>query len=222
MFCAQCGAHCQADDRFCSSCGAPLRASVPGPQPEAPAQGSPADWSEIVDYRVLTAIPEVHDRVAHAAAQASAPMSAADFLAVADKAIAPLVSSTVSTESIMQLVQPIYERMGMQTGKTQTEEVPWPTGRVIVAVLCSCARRSMTIGAVHQGADGVVIEATLPSSALAMKSTLVATIARSSPGTSVQAAAATKGQLYDWGRSKRTLQTLFEDVAALAAPDIVG
>lgn len=222
MFCSQCGAHCQADDRFCSSCGAPLRTSVLSPQPGAAAQGSPADWSEIVDYRMLIAIPEVHDRVAHAAAQASAPMSAADFLAVADKALAPLVSSTVPTESIMQLVQPIYERMGIRTGKTQTEEVRWPTGRVIVAVLCSCARHGMTIGAVHQGADGVVIEATLPSSALALSSTLVATIARSPSATSLQAAAASKGQLYDWGRSKRTLQTLFEDVARLAAPDIVG
>jgi hypothetical protein len=80
----------------------------------------------------------------------------------------------------------------------------------------------MTVGAVHQGADGVMIEASLPSSALALKSTLVTTIARSASGTSLQAAAASKGQLYDWGRSKRTLQTLFEDVAALAPPDVVG
>lgn len=221
MFCSQCGAHCQADDRFCSSCGAPLQTSVPSPQPEA-APSSPADWSNIVDYRVLTAIPEVHDRIAHATAQASAPISAADFLAIADKALVPLVSSTVPTASIMQLVQPIYERMGIQTEKTRTEEVPWPAGRVIVAALCSCARRGMTVAAVHQGTDGVVIEATLPSSALALKSTLVATIARSSSATRLQAVAATKGQLYDWGRSKRTLQTLFEDVEALARPDIVG
>jgi hypothetical protein len=150
MFCSQCGAQGQEGDRFCSSCGAPLRTSaVLSPQPGAASQGSPSDWSDIVDYRVLTAIPEVHDRVAHSAAQASASMSAKDFLAIADKALAPLVSSSVPTESVMQFVQPIYERMGIQTGKTRTEDVPWPTGRVIVAVLCSCARHGMTIGAVH-------------------------------------------------------------------------
>jgi hypothetical protein len=223
MFCSQCGAQGQDGDRFCSRCGAPLRSpDDAGPTQAAAAEAAPADWSDTVDYRALIAIPEVHDRIAAATAQASAPMSAKDFLATAEKALAPVYSSSVPTESVMQFVQPIYERIGIQTGKARTEQFPWPAGRVIVAVLCSLARHASPIGAVRQGRDGVVIDATLPSSALALKTTLVVTVTRKPQGTSVEVAAASKGQLYDWGRSKRTIQTVFDDIAALAPANVVG
>ena len=193
MFCSQCGAPTQEGDRFCSRCGASLRdPSTPASGPVVGEPAPPTDWSDMIDYRALISIPEVHDRIAHATAQATAPLSTKDFLAMADKALAPIASSPVPTQSVMQFVQPIYERMGIRTGKTRTEAVPWPVGRVIVAVLCSMARHTVTIGAVHQGADGVVLEATLPSSAYSLKTTLVVTITRRPPGTSVQAAASTR------------------------------
>jgi hypothetical protein len=95
-------------------------------------------------------------------------------------------------------------------------------GRVIVAVLCSLARRGMTITTVHPAQDGCVIEASVPSSAFVFTATLVVTVRRHGPGSSLQAAATAKGQLYDWGRSRATLNTLFADVAAGAPGDVVA
>jgi hypothetical protein len=44
---------------------------------------------------------------------------------------------------------------------------------------------------------------------------IVITVERQKEGTSVEAATVIKGQVFDWGKSKRLLNSLFEDISSL-------
>jgi hypothetical protein len=234
MFCSQCGA--KADGRFCWKCGAPLQGGgesgeVAGPvEPAAPGAlavpaepAAPADWSHETQYKTLMAVPEVRDRIARAASQARKGMSAEDFLSMGDKLLGSMAGAPIPISTVVELVQPVYTRLGLKHDKQRSGRLELPAGRATVGVLCSLALHSMTISAVHQAADGCVIEAEVPSSMFVFSSGLVATVtALTDGGTQLEAAVTARGQLYDWGRGKAALDTLFADVARYAAPDLVG
>ena len=44
---------------------------------------------------------------------------------------------------------------------------------------------------------------------------IVIIVERQKEGTSVEAATVIKGQVFDWGKSKRLLNSLFEDISSL-------
>jgi hypothetical protein len=68
---------------------------------------------------------------------------------------------------------------------------------------------------VHQGEDGCVIEATLPSDIWSLAGELIVSIHRCPPGTQVEAEAKIAGQLYDWGKCQKCLDGLFADMPGL-------
>ena len=78
MFCSQCGA--KAAGKFCSSCGAPLLAIVPGPNADDHDPQPPIDWKDLVDYETLLRVPEVRDRIAKSGAQSKKRMTGEEFL----------------------------------------------------------------------------------------------------------------------------------------------
>jgi hypothetical protein len=197
---------------------------APGPAPTTP-EAAPADWSEEIRYAVLTAIPEVRDRIAHATAGARKGISADDFLGAADKLLDKSLGMPLPMATVADVVEPIYERMGIRTSKRRAGDVQWPAGRVIVAILCSLASRSISIVKVEQAGDGCVIEAKVPSSPRAMAASLLVTASRAqsnAAGAHVEAAATVQGQLFDWGLSKSVLDHLFADIDRYAPPTVVG
>jgi len=104
-----------------------------------------------------------------------------------------------------------------KTGKTRSQVFHRPTGRILVALLCSLARRGRPLRHVKQGIDGCVFEATLPSDVWSMAASLVVSVSRAGGATLVEAATTVPGQLYDWGKSKRCLDELFADLSAAPA-----
>jgi hypothetical protein len=217
MFCSNCGAR-DVTGRFCSSCGAPLGQPVPSPAP-APA---PADWSDQVSYAALMAIPDVRERVARQADLAPHAMTGEEFLGLSDKVLGPLVGAKVPTAAIAPMAAALWTRVGVKTGKAETRVLPWPVGRVIVATLCSLGRRGMTVASVEQAEDGVAIEAQIPSDWRSLAAALAITVTRHGAGTRVEAGARISGQLFDWGKSKGVLASLFADIDELAPPEIVA
>jgi hypothetical protein len=105
--------------------------------------------------------------------------------------------------------------MGINTGKSRRQVLARPAGTTVVAALCSLARHGRALQQVHQGEDGCVLEATLPSDLWSFGSDLVISIKRVPGGTEVEAATNILGQLFDWGKSKRCLNQLFEDLETL-------
>jgi len=205
MFCSNCGT--EVSGNFCWKCGAPLKDVSASP----PAVNQ--DWSQEVRYEHLIRIPEVRDVVSRHAAMARKSLSGEEFLAFSDKVI-PLV---VSLEKLGAVVQPLYAQLGIKTGKEHSETLSSPPGTVIVSALCSLARHGQILQQVRQFEDGCLLEATLPSDMWSWEGTLYVSVRKAGTGTRVDGATNIKGQLFDWGKSKRCLETLFSDLKATPA-----
>lgn len=200
MYCSNCGA--EAGGNFCSKCGAPLKDF------SAPSPSAGQDWSQEIRYENLIRISEIRDLVAKNAAMAKRRLSVEQFLGLADKVI-PWVPLEVVT---LHVFRPLYVRLGMKTGKRLSETMSSPPGAVIVAALCSLARRGQSLQQVRQSEDGCLLEATLPSDVWSHEGTLYVSVQRTTTGTRLDCATNIKGQLFDWGKSKRCLKTIFADI----------
>ena len=205
MFCSNCGA--EVSGNFCSKCGAPVRNVSVSPG------GMAQDWSGEVRYEKLIRISEVRDIVSRHASMAKNRLSGEEFLAFSDKII-PL---GFSLEKLGAVVQPISAQIGMKTGKEYSETLSSPPGTVIVAALCSLARHGQVMQQVRQFEDGCLLEATLPSDIWSFEGALYVSVRKTGTGTRVDGATKIKGQLFDWGKSKRCLETLFADIKATPA-----
>jgi hypothetical protein len=213
MFCSQCGA--KAAGKFCSACGAPLLALAPAadlvdPQP-------PADWSDLIDYAALLRIPVVQQRIARSAAQSKKHMTGEDFLEMYGAALGKLSGVPLPMAKMAPYVQSWAAKLGMKTGKARGQIVPTPPGEVIVSLLCSLARHGREMRSVQQLADGCVLTASLPSDFWALEGNLILAVARHSRGTQVDARTDIQGQAFDWGKSTRCLDELFQELTAAAA-----
>jgi hypothetical protein len=211
MFCSQCGA--EADGRFCWSCGAPL-VRPDAAEPAAPTADTAVDWESEIRYDVITRQPGVRELLARQASLAKKRMSGEEFL----EAVDGIAKLGVPLATLVEIVQPIYTRLGIGTGKVQTQTFELPPGRVLVGVLCSLARRGQALRSVEQATDGCVLEAALPSDMWSLEGDLVVTIRRADGGgTRVDAATKVYGQLFDWGKSKGALRDLLRDIPKLPA-----
>lgn len=145
-------------------------------------------------------VPEVRALVARAAEQSEKRISGEDFLRFCDKAFAPLYGG-VSLEKLVAIAQPIYASLGVKTGKHQRRTFAKPPGSIIVALLCSLARRGRPLKQVRQAADGCIFEATLPSDLWSLAGDLLVEVRAEPAGTAVEACTVVKGQFFDWGRA---------------------
>jgi hypothetical protein len=228
MYCSECGK--EAQRKFCWNCGHPLLsalgpaaattatapfplrvasplqpAAVPAIVEEAEAVG---DWETEVRYETLVRFPNVRAAIERHAAQAPKRVSADQFLQVAEK----LMPDAVPFQKVALIAQPIYASLGVATGKEQTQVIDAPVGRVLVRVLCSLARRGQTLRGVKQATDGCFFEAVLPSDIRSFEGDVLVTVRRREWKTEVTAATKIKGQLFDWGKSRRSLEEFFADL----------
>jgi hypothetical protein len=205
MFCSNCGA--EVSGNFCAKCGAPLK-NVPDSSAVITQ-----DWSREVRYEYLIRIPDVRDMISRHAAMAKKGLSGEQFLAFSDKVI-PL---GFSLEKLGSVLQPISAQLGIKTGKECSETLAIPPGTVIVTTLCSLARHGQALQQVQQFENGCLLEATLPSDMWSFEGVLYVSVREVGTGTRVDGATKIKGQLFDWGKSNRCLETLFADIRATPA-----
>lgn len=206
MYCSNCGA--EAKGNFCSKCGTPLSNATPSLN-----TSNNNDWSEETRYEVLVKIPEIREKISRHAGMANKNFSSEEFLGFIDK-IVPL---GFSIEKLGSVVQPIYSQLGIKTGKEQTEIIATPPGKVIVSTICSLARHGQVLQRVKQFDDGCLIEALLPSDMWSFEGNVLVSVRSEEIGSRVEVATMIKGQLFDWGKSKRCLETIFADIKAIPA-----
>lgn len=216
MFCTQCRTLAAAEHKFCAGCGRRLEGAVtdtPAGVPLAAAPSGPLeDWRETTNYRVVLGHPEVKALIADASKAAKAGMSSDEFLKLAQPVLNAAGAGGVSMKLITDIATPIYAKMGVKTGKDAKNGYATPYGRVLAAILCSLASRSQTLIAVQEGTDGCVIQAEIPSSLTTWKGKLTLSVERRPEGSLVTSAAVFEGQASDWGRAKRVLEDLHQDI----------
>jgi len=213
MFCSNCGV--KASGNFCHACGTKLAAgetSVPGVLAMEPA----VPWEQEVRYETLIKLPHVRKKLAELANDATKGISAEDFLSLCDSAFKPM--GPISMTKIAPMLQSMYGKMGVNTGKQRKEMVSLPVGVVLFNVLCTLATQGQKIKEVSQGDDGCIIQAIIPSSLWTMEGKLMITVTKLPHGTQLEAATKITGQYYDWGVSNKLLDSLYQ--AAKMVPSL--
>jgi hypothetical protein len=200
MFCSNCGI--QASGNFCNGCG--HRLTTAGNPPPIPV----GNWEDEVDPKALLERPEVRAMIEWCAAEARKPIPAEEYFRLYDK----LGVLPISTGTFVSIVQPMWARLGVKTGRRRSETLTAPTGRVLAALFCSLARKGRKVLDTQRGADGCVVTAELPSDLFAMAGELIVAVQRVGNDTKVEAATSIKGQYFDWGKSTRCLNELFADL----------
>jgi len=212
MFCSECG--CEAEGRFCWSCGAALKQKGQGGEHVVPCS-VPTDWSDLVDYETLIKIPEVRELISDYASRAKKRMTGEQFLEHCDKIFSPLLGG-VSTAGVAKVCQPLYAKLGVRSSRVQSATLFTPPGRVLVSVLCSLAQRNQQLTGATQIENGCRLEATVPSNMVSFAGELTVEVLRTEQGTAVNAAAVIQGQKFDWGKNQRCLEQLFADLRGVA------
>jgi hypothetical protein len=225
MFCTQCGKAAAPEHVFCSGCGtrlvreasaAPMglmgSVSEPAVAPEPAPTWTGEDWRDTLNYRVVLGHPEVKALIADAAKVSKAGMTGDEFLKLAQPILDASGSGGVPMKLIAEIATPLYAKMGVKTGKDAKNGYATSYGRTLAAILCSLASRNQTLVAVHEGTDGCVVQAEIPSSMTTWKGKLSLTLERKAEGTLVSSAVVFEGQSSDWGRSKRLLDDLHQDI----------
>jgi hypothetical protein len=118
----------------------------------------------------------------------------------------------VPIKLIAEVAAPLYAKMGVKTGKDAKNGYATSYERVLAAILCSLSSRNQTLVAVHEGTDGCVVQAEIPSSMTTWKGKLLMTLERKAEGTLVSSSVVFEGQSSDWGLSKRALDDLHQDI----------
>ena len=168
-------------------------------------------WRFEPHFSQLLAWPEVRQAVAAAERQTVRPVSGEKILSIADK----LLPQVVSMEGVAQLAQLIWTRLGVKTDRRREGFVAAPIGEATTRALCSLVRRGQAVRGVSQAHDGCILEADQPSDLWSLAGTLIITIRQHGMNvTEVTAVATVTGQMFDWGKNGRCLQTLFDDLSA--------
>lgn len=196
MYCSNCGS--EASGNFCSSCGHPLR------QQEEAFTG---DWSELLDYETLIRVPEVRELIGQYGARSRKRLDPEELFQLLDKVGVPVPMSDIAA-----VAQPISEGLGFKTRGSDSRFFQQPPGCVLVAVLCALARNGQPVEQVHQGEDRCVIQSALPATLWSLKGDLRITVGRETDGTRVDAQSLFRGQIFDWGNSRRCLRQIFSEV----------
>lgn len=210
MFCSECGA--RVAGKFCALCGFRLGPADPA-DADVPVIQIVEDWSNLIDFERLVAIPAVRTRIAQSAAQSKKRMTGEDFLDFCDKALGKLYGVPIPLTSIAHFAQSLHARLGIKTGKARSQFFPAAPGEALVALLCSLARHGRTLRTAQQATDGCVLTAALPSDLFALEGDLIVSVARHGVGAQVDAHTDIKGQLIDWGKSTRCLDSLFAELS---------
>lgn len=207
MFCSQCGV--KACGKYCHQCGSPLHAADDGlVLPDEAVVMDPVDWEQDARYEVIVRVGAVRAAIAHHAANAPKGVSGEAILALYDK----VMSSPIPLESLAAVLQPLYESWGIRTGKERGGSIAAPIGRAIARTLCSFAKHGQTFQSAEQHDAGCVLTAELPSSVCSLTGKLTISLLGRGPQTQISATTVIPGQLYDWGKSNRCLEQLFNDL----------
>lgn len=224
MYCIHCGADNAAT--FCAACGQRqsvdskvhfesdvVEADVSNSEPSSSSSdGSTAQssicWTESIQYETVLASPEPRERILAAGRRASKGVTGDDLLAVFD-AVSPI---GFSLGKFTNAILPIYDKLGIKTDRESQAIFDAPPGRVMLAALCTLAAKSLAIADVCQDPGKCSLSAEIPSGLITNRGKLHVLISVHDLYVRVSLATTISGQWYDFGKSKRLIDEMFEAI----------
>jgi hypothetical protein len=163
---------------------------------------------ESIHYETVLAHAEPRERILVAGRGATEGVTGDDFLAVFD-AVSPI---GFSLGKLTNAILPIYEKLGIKTDRESQAIFDAPPGRVMLAVLCTMAAKSLAIADVRQDSSQCSLSAKIPSGLITNRGKLHVLISVQELHVRVSLATSISGQWYDFGKSKRLIDEMFDSI----------
>ncbi|MBS1643916.1 MAG: zinc ribbon domain-containing protein [Bacteroidetes bacterium] len=203
MFCSQCGK--EASGNFCAHCGAALQTGTPAHQATKP-------WQEEKTIPELLANSEVRTLVRHFAAKAKKHLDAGDYFSTIDKIFKP---GGISFKAIADVAVPIFGKLGIHTDHALTKVLALSLHEAILRGMCVLAQKGWPIAKIDLAENGIVINATIPSDLFTWTTDLWIHIEGEQQQARISLSTSIKGQLYDWGKSKRAMNRILDEMGTI-------
>ncbi len=205
MYCQNCGA--PVTGKFCSACGAKVIA------PESAEKNLENVVVPESKYEALIKRDDVRNIISKYALQSPHKLTAQDYLKIIDLAYKPIPG--ISFSSLSETMLPMFEKLGIKTGKSFQQVININTDEVIIKVLCSLAKNGFHLNSVEQANNGIIMHATLPSNFFTWEGDMLLVVEEQNANTKLLIDVKIKGQYYDWGRSKKIITKITDDLAAI-------
>lgn len=200
MYCHNCGKEVYGN--FCSNCRAKVL--------EEGLSKSKIDWTVEKNFDKLIKNPRVREIILKYANESLKKISAQEFLELADTIFESLIG--VSTKKVSDLVVPIYQKLGISTGKAERKNFNQPIQQVIVKSLCSLAKNGFPVESYEGASDGLLVTAKIPSDMWTWGGDIIISIEGNNSSSEINIVVKIKGQLYDWGKSKKLINSFLLDM----------
>jgi len=160
--------------------------------------------SDIASVRDLLEHPSCVELVTDALASAPLSQSAEEF--VSDLPLRLRLGGGVARK--------LGEEMGLQSHTEDAVTLSGSYGHVLLGLLCGMAEQGIPLAGVEEKheAEDCLLFGTVPSSPLSGAGELSARVVGDQAKYRIEASVTFKGQKFAWGRGKRILKRLFEDV----------
>jgi len=219
VFCTNCGTQAASDHSFCSACGSKLESNSPvstdnkhnNEQRVVDRHAGVKDWRMLTSSKEIFTHSQVVERIKRISGLSATGMPESEILAQI-KLFDSKEASTFAMGALTDVVLPFYSNLGIKKESEVISNFAISYQEALVAVLCSLASRSQPLRDLRDASDGFVVDAQLPTSIWAMKGDFIISLENVNGGTKVCANINIPGQMFDWGKSKRTISDLFADV----------
>lgn len=214
MVCTNCGKELAEGHRFCGYCGTPVETSAASALSAPDAVTAPdVDWRASMDPREIMAHPEVRARVEKVTGANPQGMSAEQFYAIAKPILSVSGAGPLPPMKLMKDVAlPLYAKLGIKKQSEASQGFRNTFGETLAAVLCSLASRGQPVEDIAEATNGCVITSKMASSMWSWEGKMVITLETRPEGTMLNGTITVPGQTSDWGKTKRALQALIDDV----------
>ncbi|MCA8901679.1 MAG: hypothetical protein KDA53_10550 [Hyphomonas sp.] len=203
MHCTQCGRKFADTDKFCPQCGTARYAGV----------DASVDWRASLDAREIMAHPEVRARIEKVTGANPQGMTAEKFYEIARPVMFVTGAGPLPPMKLLKDVAlPLYAKFGVKTQSELTQGYKNTFGETLAAVLCSLASRSQPVEDLADATNGCVITSKMASSIWSWEGKMIVTLESRPEGTLLKGVITVPGQTSDWGKTKRALQALVDDV----------
>lgn len=214
MFCTNCGQDLQNGHRFCARCGTAIAAdAISTPPSIPPCEVDPdTDWRASMNVGEILNHPEVRARIVKVTGATPQGMTAEQFLKLAQPLMSAAGAGGVPLTTLKDIALPIYARLGVKTDRKLSQGFRNTFGETLAAVLCSLASRSQPLVDISEAGNGCLLNSRMASSVWSWEGNMIVALESRDEGTLLTGSVTIPGQAFDWGRSKRVLQNLIDDV----------
>ncbi len=203
MFCHNCGF--KTDSTSCPDCGTKMVES------DSKIINS---WRKESDFKELAKHPDVLEYISQHAEFSNKKISSEYLLDKFDLIFGTFTG--VSSNLIMEIGPPIYQKLGVKTGKEAKDVFNEPINELFVKVLCSVsANKKLEFKEFYQAKDGLIIVSLIKPDLISYKGNLMIELQGSDNGVVAKINAIIKGQVYDFGKSKKIVSQVLNDLKTI-------